>query len=62
MAHVCVSTTARQGHELGYDVLVCGDAVGDRDIPGAKGEEVTRMVLAVLGDAFGTVVESKDVK
>lgn len=62
MAHVCVSTTARQGHELGYDVVICGDAVGDRDIPGATGEEVTRMVLAELGDAFGTVVESKDIK
>lgn len=62
MAHVCVSTTARQGHELGYDVVICGDAVGDRDIPGAKGDEVTRMVLVELGDAFGTVVESKDVK
>jgi nicotinamidase-related amidase len=62
MAHVCVSTTARQGHELGYEVVVCGDAVGDRDIPGARGEEVTRMVLAELGDAFGTVVESRDVK
>lgn len=62
MAHVCVSTTARQGHELGYDVLLCGDAVGDRDIPGARGEEVTEMVLKELGDAFGTVVQSKDVK
>ncbi len=62
MAHVCVSTTARQGHELGYEVVICGDAVGDRDIPGATGEEVTRMVLAELGDAFGTVVESKDIK
>jgi nicotinamidase-related amidase len=62
MAHVCVSTTARQGHELGYDVLVCGDAVGDRDIPGATGEEVTQMVLRELEDAFGTVVTSQDVK
>lgn len=62
MAHVCVSTTARQAHELGYEVLIAGDAVGDRDVPGARGEEVTRMVLVELGDAFGTVVESKDVK
>lgn len=62
MAHVCVSTTARQGHELGYEVVVVGDAVGDRDIPGARGEEVTEMVLRELGDAFGTVVKSHDVK
>jgi nicotinamidase-related amidase len=62
MAHVCISTTARQGDELGYDVLIVADAVGDRDIPGARGEEVTRMVLLELGDAFATVVESKEVK
>jgi nicotinamidase-related amidase len=62
MAHVCVSTTARQGHELGYEVVVVGDAVGDRDIPGAKGEEVTRMVLCELGDAFGTVVTSSEIR
>ena len=62
MAHVCVSMTARQASELGYDVVIVGDAVGDRDIPGARGEEVTRMVLAELADAVGTVVESKDIK
>jgi nicotinamidase-related amidase len=57
MAHVCVSTTARQAAEKGYDVLVVEEAVGDRDIPGAKAEEVVRVVLAELGDAFGTVVK-----
>lgn len=62
MAHVCVSTTARQAHELGYEVVICGDAVGDRDIPGARGEEVTGMVLCELADAFGTVVESRDLQ
>lgn len=62
MAHVCVSTTARQAHELDYEVVIAGDAVGDRDIPGAKGEEVTRMVLCELGDAFGTVVTSSEIK
>lgn len=62
MAHVCVSMTARQASELGYDVLIAGDAVGDRDIPGARGEEVTRMVLAELADAIGTVIQSSDIK
>ena len=61
MAHVCVSTTARQAAELGYEVIVAGDAVGDRDIPGAKGEEVTKMVLLELADAFAEVVESRDI-
>ncbi|KAH9809819.1 putative amidases nicotinamidase [Teratosphaeria destructans] len=62
MAHVCVSTTARDGARLGYDVLVAEDAIGDRDIPGASGADVTKMVLAELGDAFATVVHSKDIK
>ncbi|KAK9348896.1 Isochorismatase-like protein [Lipomyces starkeyi] len=58
MAHVCVSTTARQAAEQGYDVLIAADAVGNRDIPGAKAEEVVNITLAELGDAFGTIVKS----
>ena len=62
LAHVAVSTTARQANELGYEVLVCGDAVGDRDVPGARGEELVRMVLCEIADAVGTVVASGDVQ
>ena len=62
MAHVCVSTTARAGHERGYDVVIVEDGVGDRDIPGASGESVTEMVLKELGDCFGTVVKSADIQ
>lgn len=58
MAHVCVSTTARQAAELGYDVLLAEDAVGDRDIPGVKAEDLVKTTLAELGDAFGTVISS----
>ncbi|KAL8991905.1 MAG: hypothetical protein Q9169_007546 [Polycauliona sp. 2 TL-2023] len=36
MAHVCISATSRIGAEMGYDVSVVSDAIGDRDIPGAK--------------------------
>jgi len=43
MAHVCVSTTAREAHQLGYDVVLASDAIGDRDIPGASGEDVTKV-------------------
>ena len=58
----CVSTTAREAHQKGYDVLITEDAIGDRDIPGAKGDELTRTVLAELGDFFGTVIKSSDVQ
>ncbi len=61
MAHVCVSTTARVGAELGYDVIIAEDAVGDRDIPGAKAEDVVKMVMAELGDALGTIVQSNSI-
>ncbi|KAH7128466.1 Isochorismatase-like protein [Dendryphion nanum] len=62
MAHVCVSTTARQAAQRGYDVLVVEDGIGDRDIPGVKGEEVTRVVLAELADVFATIVKGADIK
>jgi hypothetical protein len=47
--------------ESGYDVIVVGDAVGDRDIPGVKGTELTKVVLAELADAIGTVVQSHEI-
>ncbi|KIW89657.1 uncharacterized protein Z519_09813 [Cladophialophora bantiana CBS 173.52] len=62
MAHVCVSTTARAGNDLGYNVLLASDAIGDRDIPGFGGAEVTEAVLKELNDAFGTVVQSAEIK
>lgn len=40
---MCVSTTARSAHELGYDVVVAQDGVSDRDLPGYNGEEVTKV-------------------
>lgn len=42
-AHNCVSATAREGSELGYDVLIVGDAVGDRDVPGASAAELVKV-------------------
>ena len=62
MAHVCVSTTTRQASQRGYDVLVVEDGIGDRDIPGVKGEELTRVVLAELADVFATVVKSESIQ
>jgi len=62
MAHVCVSTTARQAAQRGYDVIVVEDGIGDRDIPGVKGDELTKVTLAELGDVFATIVKSADIK
>ena len=42
---MCVSTTAREAYQLGYEVVLPQDAIGDRDIPGASGEEVTKVGL-----------------
>jgi len=59
---VCVSTTARQGAQLGYDVVLAEDAIGDRDIPGVSAADVTKVALDEIADAFGTVVKSSDIK
>ncbi|BFZ63320.1 hypothetical protein YB2330_004442 [Saitoella coloradoensis] len=62
MAHVCITGTARSGMENGYDVVIVRDAVGDRDVPGAKAPELVKMVLTELADAIGTVVDSSEVR
>ncbi|KAK9899044.1 isochorismatase [Cystobasidium minutum MCA 4210] len=68
MAHVCVSTTAREAHQRGYEVVVAKDAVGDRSVPadGGKdavsGEQLTQMVMTELGDFFATIVNSEDIQ
>jgi nicotinamidase-related amidase len=62
MAHVCVSTTARQAAERGYEVVLVREAIGDRDIPGIKAGELVDTVLKELADAFGTVLGVKEVK
>ena len=66
MAHVCVSTTAREAMQKGYEVILVEDAIGDRDIPSNKGDisgdELTRVALAELADVFGTIVQSEDIR
>ena len=39
-AHVCISGTSRAGAELGYDVSIISDGIGDRDIPGASAKQL----------------------
>jgi nicotinamidase-related amidase len=43
-----VSTTAREAHQLGYEVVLPEDAIGDRDIPGASGADVTKVYYSEL--------------
>ncbi|KAK4702973.1 hypothetical protein P7C70_g3246, partial [Phenoliferia sp. Uapishka_3] len=68
MAHVCVTGTARSAMELGYDVIIVRDAIGDRDIPSADGKSVVTAASLVntvcdeLADAIGTVILSSEVK
>ncbi|CBF82263.1 predicted protein [Aspergillus nidulans FGSC A4] len=62
MAHVCVSTTARTGAELGYDVLVVRDGVSDRAIPGVEANVLVDVALKEVTDAFGTVIASGEIK
>jgi nicotinamidase-related amidase len=62
MAHVCVSTTAREAMQKGYEVILVEDGIGDRDIPGVQGDELTRVALAELADVFGTVVQSASIR
>ncbi|EKJ68401.1 hypothetical protein FPSE_11409 [Fusarium pseudograminearum CS3096] len=61
MAHVCVSTTARQASERGFDVLIPEDAVGDRNIPGVDADQLVKVALSEIGDAFGTIIKSSDI-
>ncbi|KAB8068531.1 Isochorismatase-like protein [Aspergillus leporis] len=62
MAHVCISTTARAGSELGYEVVVVRDAVGDRNIPGTDADKLVSVVLSELEDAFGTIISAEEIE
>ena len=35
--------------------------MGDRHIPGVEAEELVRVALSEIADAFGTVIESKEI-
>lgn len=60
--------TARSAMELGYDVVIVKDAIGDRDIPSADGKSVVKAATLVttvcdeLADAIGTVIHAAEVK
>ncbi|MES1934531.1 isochorismatase superfamily hydrolase [Salinisphaera shabanensis T35B1] len=64
MSHVCISTTARAGHELGYAVTIAEDAVTTRDLPGTDGNgaivaaKLHRAEMAMLSDIFAHVTRT----
>jgi nicotinamidase-related amidase len=59
--HMCVSSTARAGLDLGYRVTIAGDACATRALPDAlggapiAGAEINRIALAELADRFAIV-------
>lgn len=62
MTHVCVSSTARAGSELGFTVTVAGDATATRPLPHPlTGETVSAATLqaaalTAISDVFAGVV------
>ncbi|NEX92603.1 cysteine hydrolase family protein [Caulobacter sp. 17J65-9] len=60
---MCVSTTVRVGANLGYRMILVGDACDCFDLPDGHGgtvkaEDVHRAHLATLGYEFATVVDT----
>ncbi|MGB3279175.1 MAG: isochorismatase family protein [Pseudorhodobacter sp.] len=66
VAAFCVTTTVRDASDLGFSVILPGDALIGFDIPAHDGgiissEEVLRVTLSLLGADFAQLVETKDV-
>ncbi|KNG44135.1 isochorismatase hydrolase [Stemphylium lycopersici] len=61
MAHGCVSSTAREGSTLGYEVLVAEDGVGQRNMKDIPAAQVKKVAMTEIDDMFGTVVSSADI-
>ncbi len=60
-AHVCISNTSRAGAEMGYDVSVVRDGIGDRDIPGATAKQLVDVCLSSLPSQGGFADHEKRV-
>ena len=66
VAAYCVASTARAGSDLGFDIVLPGDALLGFDLVGHEGgridaETALRVTLATLGSDFATVVRSDQV-
>lgn len=60
MTHMCISSTARAGLDLGYRITVDADSCATRDLPDGRGGTVTAAIvhnvaLAELSDRFAII-------
>lgn len=63
MTHMCVSSTARAGLDLGFSTTVVAPACATRDLPDGQGgvvaaETLHRAELAALSDRFAIIARS----
>lgn len=63
MTHMCVDATTRAAKDMGYDIVLIGDACAtkDQEINGqkVKAEEVQKSFLAALNYYYSTVLTTQ---
>jgi len=65
MTHMCVSSTARAGLDLGYRITVDADSCATRDLPDGRGGSIAaatvhEVALAELSDRFAIIARGDD--
>ncbi len=65
MTHMCISSTARAGLDLGYRITVDADSCATRDLPDGRGGAIAaanihEVALAELSDRFAIIARGSD--
>ena len=65
MTHMCISSTARAGLDLGYRITVDADSCATRDLPDGRGgtiaaSTINEVALAELSDRFAIIARGDD--
>ena len=65
MTHMCISSTARAGLDLGYRITVDADSCATRDLPDGRGGSIQaatvhEVALAELSDRFAIIARGGD--
>jgi nicotinamidase-related amidase len=65
MTHMCISSTARAGLDLGYRITVDADSCATRDLPDGRGgvivaANIHEVALAELSDRFAIIARGSD--